>query len=39
MTRSRTFRALAEGAALHTAVTVVAFGALTAWARHCERHR
>jgi hypothetical protein len=35
----RILRALAEGAAVHTVITATGIGALTLWARYCERHR
>jgi hypothetical protein len=31
--------ALAEGIAVHTAITATGIAALTVWARYCERRR
>jgi hypothetical protein len=39
MTRTRhDLRALAEGVAVHTAVTAAGLGVLMLWARYCDRH-
>jgi hypothetical protein len=40
MTRTRAVAlAVAEGAAIHTAITATGLGALALWARLCEAHK